>query len=86
MEEQSNETLMADPVLLDALKTWRSRLASEHSLPPYVIAHDKALQAVAAMKPTNDKQLLDVPGFGTTKVEKYGADIYKLVGEHAQKA
>lgn len=82
MEEQANDMLMADPALLEALKTWRSNLASEQSAPPYVIAHDKALNAVAAMKPIDDKQLLDVPGFGSAKVEKYGADIYRIVGEH----
>jgi ATP-dependent DNA helicase PIF1 len=83
IEEMSNESLMADPVLLDALKTWRSQLAVENAVPPYVIAHDKALHAVAAMKPQNDKQLLNVPGFGATKVEKYGSDIYLLVQKHA---
>lgn len=82
MEEQANDMLMADPGLFEELKTWRSKLASEQSVPPYVIAHDKALNAVAAMKPTSDKELLNVPGFGSTKVEKYGADIYRIVSGH----
>ena len=82
MEEKANEVLNADPDLLEALKSWRSKLASENTVPPYVIAHDKALNAVAAMRPKSDKELLDVPGFGSAKVEKYGADIYKIVAEH----
>jgi ATP-dependent DNA helicase PIF1 len=82
MEEKANDMLLANPELLEALKAWRSALAAEQSLPPYIIAHDKALTAVAAMKPLNDKELLNVPGFGTTKVEKYGSDIYRIVSGH----
>lgn len=86
IEEKANEVLLADPELLQALKSWRTALATEQSVPPYVIAHDKTLNAVAAMKPTTDKDLLNVPGFGSTKVQKYGPDIYRIVQNHASKA
>jgi ATP-dependent exoDNAse (exonuclease V) alpha subunit len=83
MEEKAAASVVpVDEGLLEKLKTWRSDLASEKSVPPYVIAHDKTLSAVAALRPTDDKQLLDVPGFGSAKVEKYGSDIYKIVGQH----
>lgn len=79
--EQAAEILTADPTLLGALKTWRTALAQEKSMPPYIIAHDKALEAVAALKPTTEKELLDVPGFGAKKVEVYGPDILRIVQE-----
>ncbi len=71
--------LPADPDLFEALRSWRSKLAQQNSVPPYIIAHDKTLNAVAALKPQTEKELLGVPGFGTTKVEKYGPDIIEII-------
>ncbi|HEX7963837.1 MAG TPA: HRDC domain-containing protein [Candidatus Saccharimonadales bacterium] len=68
-----------DAQLLDRLREWRFKLAASRAVPPYVIANNKALEAVAARKPTTEKELLDVPGFGAKRVEQYGADILSLV-------
>jgi len=81
-EEAASKVLHADPALFEALREWRHSEASEQGKPPYVVAHDKSLEAVAAMKPKNEKELLDVPGFGPAKVEKYGEAIYKIVKAH----
>lgn len=70
----------ANPAILEALRAWRRDMAAEKSVPPYVIAHDKTLEAVAAIKPASDKDLLQVSGLGTKKVETYGADILRIVG------
>jgi ATP-dependent DNA helicase PIF1 len=84
MHEQQMATASAsqptDPVLYEALRAWRHTLATEQSVPPYIIAHDKALEAVAAVKPKSEEQLLAVSGFGPKKVETYGADIIRIVG------
>ncbi len=79
---EKKDILTPDPELFEALRDWRAKLAIEQKLPPYIIAHDKTLQAVAALKPQNAKELLDVPGFGSTKVERYGEGIYKIVKRH----
>ncbi|HSW98997.1 MAG TPA: HRDC domain-containing protein [Candidatus Saccharimonadales bacterium] len=71
-----------DPELFEALRTWRFALAQSKAVPPYVIADNKALEAVAAQKPTTEKALQNVPGFGPKRVENYGADILKIVQEH----
>jgi ATP-dependent DNA helicase PIF1 len=68
-----------DPELFKALRDWRFKLASEKSVPPYVVADNKALEAVAALKPQTEKELQSVPGFGPKRVENYGADILKIV-------
>jgi len=78
-QEMQPVVLEEDVELFEALRTWRSKLASESSVPPYVIAHDKTLHALAAMKPTTDKELLDVPGFGAKKVETYGPGILAII-------
>ncbi|HSX17127.1 MAG TPA: HRDC domain-containing protein [Patescibacteria group bacterium] len=70
-----------DPELYDALRKWRRELATEKSVPPYVIAHDKTLEAIAALKPKTEQELLKVPGMGSKKVETYGEGILKLTGQ-----
>jgi len=68
-----------DEDLLSRLKEWRFSLAKAKNQPPYVIAHNKALEAVAARRPTTEQDLLDVPGFGAKRVETYGEDILRIV-------
>ena len=80
MEEASAEA-PADPELYEKLRAWRFAQAQAKGVPPYVIAHDKTLMQVSALKPQNEKELLNVPGFGPVKVETYGADILKIVKE-----
>jgi len=78
-QKETTGTAEANPVLFEALKAWRGALAREQQLPPYIIAHDRTLEAVAAAKPTSEQELLEVPGFGPAKVAKYGEDIYRIV-------
>jgi ATP-dependent DNA helicase PIF1 len=82
---QPKEELPIDQELFDALKAWRAKMAGQQQVPPYIIAHDRALKAVSAAKPANEKELLAVPGFGPAKAEKYGRDIYKVVKKHSAK-
>ena len=81
VEEKANTP--ADPELFERLRAWRTELARAQNLPPYIIAHDKALMALSGAKPTTEKELLRVPGFGPKKAETYGADILKIVHSHA---
>lgn len=73
-----------DPKLFEALREWRYKLAQKQATAPFIIAHDKHLQAVAGLKPKTKKELLDVPGFGPAKVEQYGKDIVRIVAKHAK--
>lgn len=82
----SSTSLPADPELYEALRDWRYQLAAEQSLPPYIIAHNKMLEQVAAAKPQTVKELLALPGFGSKKVETYGADILRIIKERAKKS
>jgi ATP-dependent exoDNAse (exonuclease V) alpha subunit len=68
-----------DPDIMEALRAWRRDVATEKSVPPYVVAHDKTLSAIAAFKPATEKELLDMPGLGAKKVEMYGAGILQTV-------
>lgn len=77
--EAASQAAAPDPALFAALRAWRRDVATEKSLPPYVIAHDKTLEAVAAAKPANEQELLRVAGMGMKKVESYGADMLRIV-------
>lgn len=65
--------------VFEKLREWRTKIAREKSVPPYVIAHDKTLVNVVAEKPTSKEQLLAISGFGPVKVEQYGDDIVAII-------
>jgi len=65
--------------LLDALRAWRRREASERSVPPYVIFHDRTLNEIAQRRPGSLEDLAELSGVGQVKLEKYGSAVLKLV-------
>lgn len=75
-----------DEVLFTKLRDWRSRRAQADKVPAFMIAHNTALSAVAAAMPTTPQQLLALSGFGSRKVEAYGADILDIVSAHGPSA
>lgn len=70
-----------DSSLLGKLKSWRLDQARHRSVPAYVILSNKALEEIAASKPTNTMELLDINGIGNTKLNLYGEAILQLVEE-----
>jgi ATP-dependent DNA helicase RecQ len=71
----------ADVVLFEALRAWRRECASEQKLPPYVIFHDTTLAAIARRRPASADDLAKISGVGQTKLERYGADVLRVVAE-----
>jgi ATP-dependent DNA helicase PIF1 len=68
--------------LFAALRAWRAERARAAAMPPYIIAHDKTLELVAARRPQSENELLRVPGFGPKKVQDYGPDVLRVVREN----
>jgi ATP-dependent DNA helicase UvrD/PcrA len=66
-------------VLLLALKSWRTEMAREQKMPPYIIFSDNTLIAIAELLPADDAALIAIPGIGARKLEQYGADVLELV-------
>ena len=62
------------------LKEWRAVEAKRLGVPAYVILHDRTLKALAAARPTNPNQLLNIDGIGPAKVDKFGGAILDLCG------
>jgi ATP-dependent DNA helicase PIF1 len=68
-----------DEAIFKKLKTWRTKLAAAQSVPAYVILPDKTLKLIAAISPKDKLQLARITGIGSQKLEKYSADILKLM-------
>ncbi len=65
---------------VDALKAWRLSEARKKGVPAFRILTDKALEAVAAGRPKSNAELLGISGIGLGTVEKYGPDIFRILG------
>jgi ATP-dependent DNA helicase RecQ len=70
----------SDADLFEVLRTERKAIADEQGVPAYVVFHDSTLREIATRRPGTSQQLLDVPGIGAAKVERYGARILAVVG------
>ena len=70
---------MADPQLLERLRRLRTELAEEEGVAPFVIFHDKTLRTIASHKPITSAALLEIPGIGEVKVERYGRRVLELL-------
>jgi ATP-dependent DNA helicase RecQ len=69
----------ADAPLFEALRAWRRERAAEQHVPPYVIFHDATLSAIARERPASPEALASVSGVGQTKLDRYGADVLRVV-------
>jgi ribonuclease D len=81
--EESDTAKPVDDNLLDALKRWRSKTASDNHVPPYLVAHNTLLETLATRPPATPQQLLGLPGFGQRKLEQYGDDILAITRPYA---
>jgi ATP-dependent DNA helicase RecQ len=68
----------AEPVF-ERLRAWRTSVAKELGMPPYVIFHDSTLRLIAASPPSTLDELRQVNGVGATKLDKYGQAILDVL-------
>jgi len=72
----------ADPALFAALKARRRDLASERSVPAYVIFSDRTLADMAAKKPANPTEFASVFGVGAAKLEAFAANFLAVIAQY----
>ncbi len=58
--------------MFEKLRSVRTELAAEKSVPPYIICSDKTLKDICAKLPRDKEQLADVYGMGEQKIQNYG--------------
>ena len=66
----------------EALRAWRLARANETGVPAYVVFDNKTLLHIAERDPDSPQRLLDVPGVGPTKLERYGDEVLELLADH----
>jgi ATP-dependent DNA helicase RecQ len=67
--------------VFERLRAWRTGVAKELGMPPYVIFHDATLRQIAAAPPTTMDGLAQVNGVGETKLARYGQQILDVLAE-----
>jgi ATP-dependent DNA helicase RecQ len=75
------EAMPPDRQLVERLRQLRSELAEEEGVAPFLIFHDKTLKAIAGYKPSTTAALLEIPGIGERKAERYGRRVLAVVNE-----
>ena len=66
-----------------AFREWRRELAKSTSVPAYVILHDTTIEALCHRRPRSLEELLEVPGIGEKKAERFGPKILELLASFA---
>ncbi|MGZ8753563.1 MAG: RecQ family ATP-dependent DNA helicase [Acidimicrobiia bacterium] len=65
--------------LFDDLKALRRRLADAKGVPAYIVFSDATLLAMAAARPQDESELLNVSGVGPKKLETYGQAFLEVL-------
>ena len=71
-----------DPILWEALRAHRTKLAKEQGVPPYVIFHDRTLAELCVHLPLDLARFSEISGVGESKLEKYGSDFIRVISDH----
>jgi len=78
-EQRASAIAGLDGALFEALRVHRATIASESGVPPFIVAHDRTLAAIAARRPANAEELEQVPGMGPAKIARYGEGFLAVV-------
>lgn len=64
--------------IYEELKQYRLETSKKENVPAYFIFTNEELYALAERKPNTKEELLQIKGFGSKKVEKYGEGIMRI--------
>ncbi len=70
----------SDP-LFQKLRTLRKRLADQQGVPAYIVFSDSVLWEMIDARPSTLGRMLDVPGVGPAKLERYGEAFLEALRE-----
>ncbi len=63
------------------LRDWRKRFAKERDVPAFIIFSDKTLRDLASKNPRSLIDLEKVYGLGPAKIELFGGELLKELGQ-----
>lgn len=73
----------ADDLLFEALRKLRSQLAKKENMPAYIVFSDAALRDMAAKKPVNEEEFLEISGVGQQKLVTYGKLFLEEIAKYS---
>lgn len=73
-----------DSKLLQTLRKLRKTIASEDSVPAYIVFSDASLIDMAAAQPQTRHDFLAISGVGQKKLDKYGERFIDAIAEHVE--
>jgi ATP-dependent DNA helicase RecQ len=82
--ERAREPASLDPsarALFEKLRAHRAEVARERGVPAYVVAHDRTLEHMAALRPRDAGALRSIFGMGPSRVEQYGEGFLRVILE-----
>ena len=65
--------------VFDALREWRRDRAKADGVPAYVVFHDSTLAQIAERRPRDRSDLVEIPGIGPAKLERYADDLLAVL-------
>ncbi|MGH9887367.1 MAG: HRDC domain-containing protein, partial [bacterium] len=71
--------IQIDGALLGALMRWRGAEAKRRRIPAFRVMTNAALQGIAAARPRDERELLDVKGIGPALTAKFGSALLEIV-------
>jgi ATP-dependent DNA helicase RecQ len=71
-----------DRELFDSLRSTRSKLAEERSVPPYIIFTDSTLRELARVRPSTLERMRYISGIGDAKLRDYGDRFLQIIRQH----
>lgn len=80
--EELQTEMAEDKTLFENLRQLRLKIASERSVPPYVIFSDKTLHQLAIVQPITYIAFGSISGVGTHKLESLGTIFVKAIREY----
>ena len=73
-----------DPGLFHQLQQLRAELSRKQNVPMSVIFSNATLEAMAAYQPTTPAELLEIPGVGQAKLQRFGPAFLKAIQQWKQ--
>jgi ATP-dependent DNA helicase RecQ len=67
--------------VFERLRTWRTAVAKELGMPPYIVFNDATLRQIATAPPATLAGLAQVNGVGETKLARYGQQVLDVLGD-----
>ena len=80
------ETLTGKERLQAMLTAWRRQKAEELGVSAFVVLWKRTLLAIVNALPTNEEELLNVPGMGKVSVGRYGKEILQIVDDYLRES